>query len=121
MVDRWRGMLGRVNDGVAPGKGYRDFLSCFGIPVSEFKLTYWCDGLIDEISVWGGKGRRDRLDSLTATVLFICRTITQPSPRYAPSTRLCSVPLLLHRKGYHFVVLASKPGVEANGDFCDQH
>jgi hypothetical protein len=72
MVDRLQDILGRkVDDGVAPGKGYRDFLNYFGIPVSEFQLTYRHDELIDEayeISVWGGKGRRDWLDSLTATL-----------------------------------------------------
>jgi len=47
MVDQWRGILGRVDDGVVPGQCYRDFISCFGIPVSEFPLTYR-DGLIDE-------------------------------------------------------------------------
>jgi hypothetical protein len=54
MVDRLRGILGRVDDGVSPGQGYRDFVSM--IPVSEFPLTN-CDELIDE--VWGDKGRRD--------------------------------------------------------------
>ena len=56
MADRWRGLLGRVDDGVAPGKGYRDLFSCYGILMSEFLLTY-CDELIDEISVRGGKGK----------------------------------------------------------------
>ena len=51
MVGRWRGILGRLDDGVAPGQGYRDFVSYFGIPVSEFPLTYRCDELIDEVSV----------------------------------------------------------------------
>jgi hypothetical protein len=51
MADRWRGILGRVDNGVAPGQGYRDFLSYFGFPVSEFPLTYR-DELIDEVSVW---------------------------------------------------------------------
>jgi hypothetical protein len=69
MADRWRGILWRVDDGVAPGKGYRDFLSCFGIPVGEFPLTYR-DELIDEVSVWGGKGQRLRF-----TAIFIWRTI----------------------------------------------
>jgi hypothetical protein len=55
MVDRWRGILGKVDDRVAPGQGYRDFVSYFGIPVSEFQLTYRRDELIDEVSVWGGK------------------------------------------------------------------
>jgi hypothetical protein len=49
MVDRWRGVMGRVDDGVAPGKGYRDFVSYFGMPVSEFLLAHR-DELIDEIS-----------------------------------------------------------------------
>ena len=56
MVDRWRGVLGRVD---ALVQGYRDFLSCFGIPMSEFQLTYRRDELIDQVSVWGGKGRSD--------------------------------------------------------------
>ena len=69
MVDRLRDILGRrVDDGVAPGQGYRDFLNYFGIPVSEFQLRYRHDELIDEVSVWRGKGRRDWLDSLTATL-----------------------------------------------------
>ena len=66
MADRRRDTLGRVDDGVAPGKSYRDFISCYGILMSEFLLTY-CDELIDEISVRGGMGmgRRDCLDPLT--------------------------------------------------------
>jgi hypothetical protein len=76
MADRWRGILGRVDDGVAPGQGYRDLLSCFGIPVSEFPLTYR-DELIDEVSV-GRKGAKRLLDSLT--VLFIWHTILIHSP-----------------------------------------
>ena len=59
MADRWRGLLGRVDDGVDPGQGYRDFLSCFGIPVSGFPLTY-LDELIDEVSDVGRKGARAR-------------------------------------------------------------
>jgi hypothetical protein len=59
MEDRWRGIR-RVGDGVALGQGYRDILSCFGIPVSEFPLTYR-DELIDKVSVWGGKRRKDCL------------------------------------------------------------
>jgi hypothetical protein len=78
MADRWRGALGRVDDEVAPGKGCRDFLSSFGIPVSGFLLTYR-DELIDEVSVWGGKGGRDCLDSLTATLYMAYNPITQPS------------------------------------------
>jgi hypothetical protein len=57
MADRWRGILWRVDDGVAPGKGYRDFLSCFGIPVGEFPLTYR-DELIDEVFSVGRKGAK---------------------------------------------------------------
>jgi hypothetical protein len=49
MADRWRGGLGRVDNEVAPGQGYRDFLSSFGIPVSKFLLTYR-DELIGEVS-----------------------------------------------------------------------
>ena len=79
MVVRWRGILRRVDDGVALVQGYRDFLSCFGIPMSEFRLTYRRDELIDEVSVWGGKGRRDWLDSLTATLYTVYNPITQPS------------------------------------------
>jgi hypothetical protein len=45
MADRWEGIcLGRVDDGVALGQGYRDFLGCFGIPVRVFPLTYRDDG-----------------------------------------------------------------------------
>ena len=51
MVDRGQGILGRVDDGVSPGQGYRDILSCFIIPVNEFQLTYQRDELIDEVSV----------------------------------------------------------------------
>jgi hypothetical protein len=78
MAVRWRGILGRPDDGVAPGKGYRDFVSCSGILVSEFPLTYR-DELIDEVSVWGGKGRRDCLDLLTTTLYMSYNPITQPS------------------------------------------
>jgi hypothetical protein len=49
MVDRLWGMLGRVDDGVSPGQGYRDFVSHFGIPVSKFPFTHR-DELIDEVS-----------------------------------------------------------------------
>jgi len=67
MADRRRDTLGRVDDGVAPGKAYRDLFSWYGILMSENPLTY-CDELIDEISVGGGKGkgRSDCLDPLTA-------------------------------------------------------
>jgi hypothetical protein len=76
---RWQGILGRVDDGVAPGQGYRDILSYFGIPVSEFPLTYR-EELIDEVSVWGRKGRRVwLLDLLTATLYMAYNPITQPS------------------------------------------
>jgi hypothetical protein len=78
MAVRWRGILGRPDDGVAPGQGYRDILSYFGIPVSEFPLTYR-EELIDEVSVWGGKGRRDCLDSLTATLYMAYNPNTEPS------------------------------------------
>ena len=64
MVDRWRhwrGILRRVRHVVAPWRGYRDFLSYFGILGCGFPLTYRRDKLIDEVSVWGGKGRRDGL------------------------------------------------------------
>jgi hypothetical protein len=80
MVVRWRGILGRVDDGVAPVQGYRDFLSWFGIPVSEFQLTYWRDELIDQVSVWGGKGRSDCLDSLTATLYMAYNPIYHSLP-----------------------------------------
>jgi hypothetical protein len=56
MADRWRDTLGRVDDGVAPGKGYRDLFSCYGILMSEISLTY-CDEFINEVSVQGGKGK----------------------------------------------------------------
>ena len=67
MAGRWPGILGRVDDGVALGKSYRDFLSFFGIPVSEFPLTYRDEFIneVYEVSVWGGKGRKNHLDSLT--------------------------------------------------------
>jgi hypothetical protein len=48
MVDRLRGISGRVDDGVVPGQGYQDFVSNFGIPESEFPLTHR-DELIDEV------------------------------------------------------------------------
>jgi hypothetical protein len=66
VVDRWWDTLGRVNDGVAPGKAYRDLFSWYGILMSENPLTY-CDELINEVSVRGGKGkgRSDCLHSLT--------------------------------------------------------
>ena len=67
MADPWRDTLVKVDDGVAPGKGYRDLFSCYGILMSEIPLTYY-DEFINEVSVRGGKGkeRSDRLDSLTA-------------------------------------------------------
>ena len=68
MAGRWPGILGRVDDGIAPGQSYRDFLSFFDIQVSEFPLTYR-DEIIEEayeVSVWGGKGRRNHLYSLTS-------------------------------------------------------
>jgi hypothetical protein len=58
MVVRWRGILGRVDDGVALVQGYRDILSSFGIPVSEFQLTYRRDELIDEVLDVGRKGAK---------------------------------------------------------------
>ena len=48
-ADRWLGTLERGDDEAAPGRGYRDFFSYFGIPVSEFLLTHR-DELIDEVS-----------------------------------------------------------------------
>jgi hypothetical protein len=78
MAVRWRGILGRPDDGVAPGQGYRDILSYLGIPVSVFPLTYR-EELIDDVSVWGGKGRRDCLDLLTTTLYMSYNPITQPS------------------------------------------
>jgi hypothetical protein len=95
MVNRWRGILGRVDEGVAPVQGYRDFLSCFGILVSGFQLTYRSDELIDEISVWGGKGRRDCLDSLTATLYMAYNPIYHSLPLTrcdAPPTRPATCP-----------------------------
>jgi hypothetical protein len=77
MVDRSRGILGRA-DGVALGKGYRDFVSYFSIPLSEFQSAYQRDELIEEVSVWEGKGRRDCLDSLTVTLYMAYNPITQP-------------------------------------------
>ena len=82
MADRWKGILGtrRVVDGVAPagGQGCRAFLSCFNISVNEFPLTYRIE-LIDDVSMWGGKGRRYCLDSLTGTLYAAYNPITQPS------------------------------------------
>ena len=46
--NRWLGTLERVDDEAAPGRGYRDFLSYFGIPVSEFPLTHR-DELISDV------------------------------------------------------------------------
>ena len=57
MADRWPGTLERVEDKAAPGRGYRDFLSYFGIPVSEFPLTHR-DELIDEVSDVGRKAAK---------------------------------------------------------------
>jgi hypothetical protein len=96
MVDRWWGILGRVDDGIAPGQGYRDILSCFGIQVSEFQLTYRRDELIDQVSVWGGKGRGDCLDSLTGTLYIAYTPIyhsLSPTRCDAPPTRLYNMPL----------------------------
>ena len=90
MVDRWRGISGRANDGVAPGKGYRDFLSCFGIPVREFQLTYRRDGLIDDISVWGGRG--EEIGWIHSPLLFIRRTILLHA-----FTTICATNTTLHR------------------------
>jgi hypothetical protein len=44
-------------------------------------LTY-CNELIDEVSVWGGKRRRDCLDSLTGALIcqWLWRTILIHSP-----------------------------------------
>ena len=56
MADQWRDTLGRADNGVAPGKGYRDLFSCYGILMSEIPLTY-CDELNNEVSVRGGKGK----------------------------------------------------------------
>ena len=78
MADRWPGTLERVDDQVALGRGYRDFLSYFGIPVSEIPLTHR-DELIDEVQTWGGRRRRDWLDSLTTTLYMACNPFTQPS------------------------------------------
>ena len=63
MAGQWRDTLGRVENGVDPGRGYRNILSYFGTLMIEFPLTY-CDELIGEVSVWGGNGGRD---SLTTT------------------------------------------------------
>ena len=97
MVDRWRGILGRVNDGVAPRQGYREFVSYFDVPVSEFPLTYGRDKLIDEvsISVCRGKGRRDWLNSLTsatAPLFFIWRTIPLYYTAFDMTITRCDAP-----------------------------
>ena len=65
MVDRWRGILGKVNDVVALEQGYRDFFSYFGIPVSKFQLTYRHDELIDEVSTSVGRKGAKRLLEFT--------------------------------------------------------
>jgi hypothetical protein len=57
MAERRRGILGRADDGVAPGKGYRDFIGYFSILVSGFPLTYR-DEIIDEGSVWEERAKR---------------------------------------------------------------
>jgi hypothetical protein len=75
MVDRLRGILGRVVDGVSPGQGYRDFVSYFGIPVSEFSLIHR-DELIDEVSDVGKKDEEET-DWIHSPLLFIW--CTQPS------------------------------------------
>ena len=99
-----------MDNGVDPGQGYRNILSCFGILVSEFLLTY-CDELIDEVSVWGGNGGRD---SLTTTFYMghMYNPITQPPhashvPYACDASPACTLqlalPVLLLRligKGY---------------------
>ena len=90
MADRWRGILGSVDDEVAPGQDYQNLLSRFGIHVSKFPLTYR-DELIDEASVWGERGRLDylgfthryslygyyRLDCLESLTATLYMAITQ--------------------------------------------
>ena len=75
MAGRWRDILGKVDNGVDPGRGYENILSCFVTLVSNFSLTY-CDELIGEVSMWGGNGGRD---SLTTTFYMGQNPITQPS------------------------------------------
>jgi hypothetical protein len=80
MVVRWRGILGRVDDGAAPGQGYRGILSYFDILVSEFPLTDR-DELIDEVSDVGRKAAK-RLVGFTHrySLCFVAyNPITQPS------------------------------------------
>ena len=69
-----------ADDGVAPAggrlEGYRSPLGCFSTPGSEFSLTYRLK-LIDEVSVWGEKGRIEevRLLGFTHPALFMRRAI----------------------------------------------
>src|SRR6266849_8928380 len=70
-----------------PGKAINTSLVIFGIPVSKFPLTY----RDDEVSAWGGKGKRDCLNSLTTTVLFngiqsYCTALSHSLPHDVPPT-----------------------------------
>jgi hypothetical protein len=91
MTDRWRGILGRVDVGVAPGQGYQDF-SSFRILVSGFPLTYR-DELIDEVS----DGRREcftlyGVQWRTRTINPITTTVQSGNSHHA-SRRLTRAPL----------------------------
>ena len=71
--------LGRVDNGVAPGKSYRKILSCFSIMRSKFPLTYH-DELIDEgsvRSVWEG-GKRFTYYYNTFYTGHMYNPVTQP-------------------------------------------
>ena len=122
-----------MDDEAAPGRGYRDFLGYFRIPVSEFPLTHR-DELIDEVSDVRRKAVK-RLVRFTHhysiygvqsyyTAFHI--TITC-SLSLGHRHVLCSVPYQccwarMYRKGYHFVVLPSKLDAKKRmGDLCNQH
>ena len=132
MADRWPGTLERVDDEAALSRDYRDFLSYFGIPVSEFPLTHR-DELIDEVSDVGRKAAKRLIGFIHHYSLY---PITQPLPHddhiflelvMGHRHALCSVPYQccwaqIYRKGYHFVVLSSKVDVKRRmGDLCNQH
>ena len=71
MADRWRSVLGRADDVFAPGQGYRDLLSCFGILESGIPLTYRDEHIIKD-SV---RERGEEIAWIHSPVLFIWFTI----------------------------------------------
>ena len=72
MAGRWRDLLGRVDNGIDPGRDYRNILNCYFNLVRKFPLTH-CDELIGEVSVWVGKGEE---------IHSLLQFIWQPSTRY---------------------------------------